>query len=78
MKFKLTKKRLEVLDLAATGMTEREISYKLGLSVVTVNRRFIDIYAHYGVNNRIRAVLCYLKSTGALNASHPISGVPTK
>ncbi len=76
MKYKMTENRLEVMRLAATGMTEKEIAEELGLDARTINKRFTDIYKHYGVGNRTRAVLCYLKSTGALSSHHKISGVP--
>jgi len=76
MKNKMTENRLEVMRLTATGMTEKEVAEALGVNAVTVNRRMTEIYKHYGVGNRVRAVLCYLKSTGALSSHHKISGVP--
>jgi len=52
----LTEREREVLDLVAGGMSNREISEHLVLSVRTVERHTLNIYAKLGVRGRAEAV----------------------
>ena len=53
----LTERETEVLILLAEGLTNREISTRLSLSVRTVEAHLRNIYATLGVHSRIEAVL---------------------
>jgi len=52
----LTDRELDVLRLAARGMTNRAIGYKLGISHRTVQGHLASIYGKLGVNSRTEAV----------------------
>jgi DNA-binding NarL/FixJ family response regulator len=52
----LTKRELEVLVLAARGMSNRKIADYLGLSESTVRRHLANIYPKMGVHSRGEAV----------------------
>lgn len=48
--------KMEMLIMAAHGMTSAEIGTKLGLSVSGVNARFVVIYRQMGVHSRSQAI----------------------
>jgi LuxR family maltose regulon positive regulatory protein len=52
----LSERELEVLQLVADGLTNREIAARLFLSLNTVKVHNRNIYGKLGVNNRIQAV----------------------
>jgi DNA-binding CsgD family transcriptional regulator len=52
----MTPREIEVLTLAADGLTGRELAEKLFLSPSTVHTHFDNIYAKLGVRNRAAAV----------------------
>ncbi len=52
----LTPRELDVLRLAAQGLTNRAIGYKLGISHRTVQGHLASIYGKLGVNSRTEAV----------------------
>lgn len=52
----LTPRELDVLRLAARGLTNRAIGYKLGISHRTVQGHLASIYGKLGVNSRTEAV----------------------
>lgn len=52
----LTERELEVLRLAARGLTNRAIGYTLGISHRTVQGYLASIYGKLGVSNRTEAV----------------------
>jgi len=52
----LTTRELEVLRLAARGLTNRAIGHALGISHRTVQGHLASIYGKLGVNNRTEAV----------------------
>lgn len=54
---RLTERELEVLRLAARGLTNRAIGYRLGISERTVHTHLIHIFAKLGVSTRTEAVL---------------------
>ena len=51
----LTKREIEVLQLVAAGMSNREIASALDLSIRTVERHVSNIYDKIGVHNRVDA-----------------------
>jgi DNA-binding NarL/FixJ family response regulator len=57
----LTSREMEVLKLAAKGMTNREIADKLVISVRTVQVHLSNIFGKMGVGSRTEAVLLALK-----------------
>ncbi|GBD07851.1 Transcriptional regulatory protein DegU [Candidatus Thermoflexus japonica] len=54
---RLTERELEVLRLAARGLTNRAIGFQLGISERTVHSHLMNIFAKLGVNTRTEAVL---------------------
>ncbi len=57
----LTKRELEVLKLAAKGMSNREIALELSISVRTVQTHLSNIFTKIGVGSRIEAVIYGLR-----------------
>ena len=53
----LTERELEVLKMAAQGMSNKEISNELYLSVHTIESHFGNIFSKLGVYSRVEAVL---------------------
>ena len=53
----LTKRELEVLKLAARGMSNREIALDLSISVRTVQTHLSHVFDKMGVGSRIEAVI---------------------
>jgi NarL family two-component system response regulator LiaR len=58
---RLTKREVEVLKLAAQGMTNREIGGELTISVRTVQGHMSNIFSKLGVGSRTEAVLCAVR-----------------
>ena len=57
----LTTRELEVLRLAAKGMTNREIAGALYISPRTVQAHMSNIFGRLGVGSRTEAILCALR-----------------
>ncbi|MFQ6058530.1 MAG: response regulator [Anaerolineae bacterium] len=57
----LTAREVEVLRLAAKGLTTQAIGYELGISERTVQGHLANIYGKLGVNTRTEAVLQAVK-----------------
>jgi len=57
----LTNREMEVLKLAAKGMTNREIASALTISVRTVQVHLSSVFSKLGVGSRIEAVLYALR-----------------
>jgi len=57
----LTHRELEVLKLAAKGMSNRDIGDELGIGLRTVKGHFETIFGKMGVKSRTEAVLMALK-----------------
>lgn len=53
----LSHREMEVLRLAAKGLSAKDIGNELGISVRTVNGHFDSIFNKFGVSSRIKAVL---------------------
>jgi DNA-binding NarL/FixJ family response regulator len=60
----LSLRELEVLDLAASGLSNREIAERLVISVNTVKFHLRGIYSSLGVNNRVQASRALSQSHG--------------
>ncbi|NNU27074.1 response regulator transcription factor [Isoptericola sp. JC619] len=52
----LTARQREIVELVATGLTNKEIAHALGISVGTVRAHLDQIYARLGVSSRTAAV----------------------
>lgn len=59
---KLSARELEVLKLAARGMTNKDIASALGLTVRTVKGHLADIFSKLRVNSRTEAVITGLRA----------------
>jgi DNA-binding NarL/FixJ family response regulator len=57
----LTERELDVLRLAGKGMSNREISHELAISVRTVQTHLSNIFAKMGVGSRTEAVMYALR-----------------
>ena len=68
----LSRRELEVLDLVAHGLTNREIAARLVLSEHTVNRHVANILRKLGLNSRAAAAsLAGRHGLGVARSSHP-------
>jgi DNA-binding NarL/FixJ family response regulator len=54
--FRLTRREREVLEVAAEGLTAREIAERLGVRERTVTTHLARIYGKLGVGNRLAAL----------------------
>ncbi len=59
---KLSAKGMEVLSLAAKGMSNKEIGAQLGVTEATVKSYFVDVFQKLNVRSRTEAVFVSLKS----------------
>ncbi len=59
---RLSAKGLEVLTLAAKGLSNKEIGAQLGISEATVKSYFVDVFSKLGVRSRTEAIFVSLKS----------------
>jgi len=57
----LTGREMEVLQLMALGLTNKQIALKLGISAHTVKFHVSSIYGKMGTNNRTETVKLGLK-----------------
>jgi Response regulator containing a CheY-like receiver domain and an HTH DNA-binding domain len=58
---RVTRRELEVLKLAAQGMTNREIANSLCISTRTVQVHLSNVFSKLGVGSRTEAVVCGLR-----------------
>jgi len=63
---KLTTRELEILKLAALGLSNRDIALKLDLSLRTIKGYLADIFSKLSVGSRTEAVITCLR-TGLIN-----------
>lgn len=63
---KLTIRELEILRLAARGMSNRDIALKLNISLRTVKGYLVDIFTKLNVSSRTEAIITALRS-GIIN-----------
>ncbi len=59
---RLSAKGMEVLSLAARGLSNKEIGAKLGISEATVKSYFVDVFQKLNVRSRTEAIFVSLKS----------------
>ncbi len=59
---RLSAKGLEVLSLAAKGLSNKEIGAKLGITEATVKSYFVDVFQKLNVRSRTEAIFVSLKS----------------
>lgn len=59
----LTPRELDVLTLAAQGLTNGQVAARLQLSVHAVKFHLASIYRKLGVGNRTEAAVAYLRAT---------------
>lgn len=55
----VTKRQREILELAATGLTSKQIGHKLGLSPKTVDCHFDRVQHRLGARTRSHAVVIW-------------------
>ena len=55
---RLTPRQCEVLKLAATGATHKEIANRLGVSPKTARNHLANLYENLDVHTRAQAVIC--------------------
>lgn len=61
---RLTEKQKDVCDLLAMGLSNKEISSRLGISPRTVEDHRIEVFRKYGVRNAVELVRVLLSSKG--------------
>ena len=59
---RISAKGMEILSLAAKGMSNKEIGAKLGITEATVKSYFVDIFQRLNVRSRTEAIFVSLKS----------------
>jgi DNA-binding NarL/FixJ family response regulator len=59
---RLSAKGLDVLTLAAKGLSNKEIGAEMGISEATVKSYFVDVFSKLGVRSRTEAIFVSLKS----------------
>ena len=63
----LNERELEVMQLVAAGLTNKEIAYRLGVSLSTVKWYLYNLYDRLNVRNRTEAV-ARMKELGLLTS----------
>ena len=63
---KYTQKELEIINLIALGLTNKEIARELYISISTVKTHLENIFYKAGVSNRVQLAIFALKN-GLLN-----------
>jgi DNA-binding CsgD family transcriptional regulator len=48
----LTRRRRETLELLLSGLSEKEVGIRLGITQNTVHSHVFQVYRHYGVSSR--------------------------
>jgi NarL family two-component system response regulator LiaR len=61
-KYRLTPRELEIVELGARGLVNKEIAYELSLSDRTVQSHWRNIFAKLAVGSRMEAVMLCLKN----------------
>ena len=71
----LSRKERAMLEALSTGLTNRELSKELGVTVNTVKFHLSNLYEKLGVKNRAQAIAFYYSSRLALE-NEPQNGMP--
>ena len=61
MSIYLTERELQVLNLLASGYTNKEVSEKLNISVHTTKAHLESIYEKFNIDNRLQAAVMGIK-----------------
>jgi DNA-binding NarL/FixJ family response regulator len=59
----LSRRELEVLEMASLGLRNADIAERLGLSVHAIKFHLAAVYKKLGVANRTEAVVSYMRSS---------------
>jgi DNA-binding CsgD family transcriptional regulator len=61
----LSRREIEVLRLAALGLTNTEVAKRLGVTVHAVKFHLASVYRKLGAGNRTEAVVVFLQNSAA-------------
>lgn len=61
LKYNYTPQELKIIELLVLGLTNKEISKKLFMSVSTVKTHLENIYIKTGINNRVEFAVFAVK-----------------
>jgi len=61
----LSRREREVLEMAALGLTNREMAGRLSLSVHAVKFHLAGVYRKLGVSNRTEAAVVYIRTASS-------------
>jgi DNA-binding NarL/FixJ family response regulator len=70
----LTDREKEVIELVATGQSNREIAAALCVTEATVRSHFHNILAKLGLSNRVQVAAFALKAKSAIFTAEPLGG----
>jgi DNA-binding NarL/FixJ family response regulator len=70
---RLSPRELQVLEMAARGLTNSQVGAHLNLSVHAVKFHLASIYRKLHVSNRTEAAVVYLRSQHDGGVAHPLS-----
>jgi DNA-binding CsgD family transcriptional regulator len=65
----LSRREAEVLEMASHGLTNLQIAHRLGVSVHAVKFHLAAVYRKLGVHNRTEAVVLFITTPRAAEAS---------
>jgi DNA-binding NarL/FixJ family response regulator len=64
---RFTRREVEILNMLASGMGNKQIAHKREISQKTISNRLCSIYQDLGISDRSQAVLCAVRR-GLVNA----------
>ena len=67
----LSLREAQVLELAASGLTNSQIAARLGVGVHAVKFHLASVYRKLGVANRTEAAYAYLRASGSVGTAEP-------
>ena len=59
--FHVTRRQAQILDLVASGLSDKEIALRLGLSPRTVQTHLDRLFLEHGLHKRTAAVAAWLR-----------------
>ena len=71
-----TPRQSEIVSLIASGLEDKEIARRLGVSVATVRTQLQRLYRQIGVPNRSVAAVRWMQSDGAIDLEGSTSFAP--
>jgi DNA-binding NarL/FixJ family response regulator len=63
-RLKPTGRQLQILKLVASGLSDKQIAARLGLSRSTIRTHLHRLYADHGLHNRAQAVALWMRGGG--------------